>query len=71
MARINTFSLLLVAVLVLAILIVTLVASGLITNVVLHVDHKNSSSISLEVTAPAASRELACDGCSGGGVGPH
>lgn len=71
MTRINAFSLFLVAVLVLAILIVALVAAGSISSVVLHVDHKSSSSLSLEVTAPAASRELACDGCSGGGVGPN
>ncbi len=71
MTRINAVSLFMVAVLVLAIMVVILVATGSISSVVVHADHKSSSSLSVEVTAPAASGVMAddCGGCSGGGGG--
>ena len=71
MTRINVVLLFLVAVLLLAVLVVALVATGSITSMVVHVEHKSSSSLSFGVAAPAASQELACDGCSGGGSGPN
>ncbi len=71
MTRINAVSLFMVAVLVLAVLVVAFAATGSISSVVLHADHKSSSTLSVEVTAPAASGVMAddCGGCSGGGSG--
>jgi hypothetical protein len=66
MARKNVVSLVLLVVLVLAII----VGAGSFSGVVLHVDHKSSSSLMVEVATPAANGELACAGCSGDS-GPH
>lgn len=68
MARRKSFSLVLVAVLVLT--VAFSVADVAQSSLVIRIDQEGIHFISVEADTPAVPAELACEGCSGGGNGP-
>ena len=71
MARTQTFSLVMVAVLVLAIAFWVAIDAqpGLVTHVT-HTEQEGIHFISVGTDSPAAPSVIVCDGCSGGSGGP-
>lgn len=72
MTRMKAVSLLLIAVLVLAISVAALVATELKSDLVVTITQENSSTLTIEVATPTESGPIMagpCGGCSGGGSG--